>query len=312
VERFIEIFEVPGAATGVIAQIVSSEEIALVEAVGRGSFTVDDAAISLEQTGKPLAGDRLAELLRSAYKRGILLLEDESFTKFKAGNFYCRLDIFAITETEKYLAFPPETRKALDEWYFGAYVKGLGDEPRPTGDRVVGLSEAFDFIDKADRPIWLNRCDCRLLAGNCEKPVDTCISLRGGINTMSHRGWSKPLTKEQAKEIISRAHTAGLMQTINPNGLCNCCGDCCYLFRAQKARNSAAVWPQAENIAAFDANACIACGQCVGRCNFAAFTQDEEGISYDSGLCRGCGLCATTCPASAIRMKRRNSDEYGG
>lgn len=309
--RFIEIFKVPFAALDVIEQIVNLEEIALIEAVGSGSFTAADAARSLEREGWSFTKRQLTELLRSAYKRGIILLEDESFTKFNTGTFYGRLDIFAITETEKYLAFPSEMRKALDDWYFNAYLKGLGNEPIPTGDRLVSLQEAYDFIDKADRPIWLNRCDCRLLVGNCGKPVDTCISLRGGINTMSHRGWSKPLAKEQAKEIVTRAHAAGLMQTVNSNGMCNCCGDCCYLFRAQKARNSEKVWPKAENIAAFDENACISCRQCVQRCHFGAFVHDEEGIQYNQELCRGCGLCITTCPASAISLKRRDFDEYG-
>lgn len=304
-ERFLSIFEVPDAAKEVINVIVNRDEINLLEAVGSGNFTYSDAANALERNGTPFSDDRLDNLFHSAYKRGIILLEDESFTKFKTGKFYGRLDIFAITEHEKYLSFPIQTRKALDKWYFDAYLNGLGNEPRPTGDRIVTLEEAFEFIDNADRQIWLNKCDCRLLAGNCEKPVDTCLTLRSGINTMSHRGLSKPVTKEQAKKIVTSAHAAGLMQTVNPNGMCNCCGDCCYLFRAQKSRNSIDVWPQSCYIADFDKDTCIACGQCVKRCNFGAFEQIDDDIKFNLEKCRGCGLCATTCPASAITLKGR-------
>lgn len=311
-ERFLKIFEVPDAAKAVIDKIVNKDEIKLLEAVGRGSFTSADAANALERKSTPLSPDRLNKLLLSAYKRGIIMLQDESFTKFQTATFYGRLDIFAITEHEKYMSFPIETRKALDKWYFDAYLNGLGNKPRPTGDRVITLNEAFEFIDKTDKQIWLNKCDCRTIAGNCEKPVETCLTLKSGINTMSHRGWSKPLTKAEAKEIVKKAHKAGLMQTVNSKGMCNCCGDCCYLFRAQMVRSSIKVWPQSDYIASFDDSTCIACGRCVKRCNFGAFTKGSNGITYNSELCRGCGLCATTCPKSAIILKRRNQNENGG
>lgn len=311
-ERFFKIFEVPAAAKSVIDRIVSKEEIELLEAVGRGSFSLEDAANALKKEGEAAPADRLDRLLRSAYRRGVIRLEDESFTEFRTGSFYDRLDVFAVTENETYRSFPPEVRKALDKWYFDAYRKSLGDEPRPTGDRVLTLQEAFGLIDETDRQIWLNKCDCRSLSGNCGKPVDTCLTLRSGINTLAHRGWSKPLTKEQAKQVVAKANRAGLMQTANPNGMCNCCGDCCYLFRAQRARHSEGVWPRADFVASFQRSACIACGQCVKRCNFGAFTLGKDGIAYDPARCRGCGLCVTTCPKAAITLKRRIQDENGG
>ncbi|HCB92041.1 MAG TPA: 4Fe-4S ferredoxin, partial [Ruminococcaceae bacterium] len=211
-----------------------------------------------------------------------------------------------------YRSFPPEVRKALDNWYFDAYLGSLGGGPRPTGDRVLTLQQAFGRIDKADRQIWLNKCDCRSLSGGCGKPLDTCLTLKGGINTLAHRGWSQPLTKEQAKQVVAKANRAGLVQTANPNGMCNCCGDCCYLFRAQRARHSEGVWPRADFIASFRKSACIACGRCVKRCNFGAFTRGKDGIAYDPGRCRGCGLCVTTCPKAAITLERRAQDGDGG
>jgi len=311
-ERFFKIFEVPDAAKSVIDRIVNKEEIELLEAVGSGSFSAEDAAAALKKKGKAMTTDRLNRLLRSAYRRGVIRLEDESFTKFRTGRFYDRLDVFAVTENETYRSFPPEVRKALDNWYFDAYLGSLGGGPRPTGDRVLTLQQAFGRIDKADRQIWLNKCDCRSLSGGCGKPLDTCLTLKGGINTLAHRGWSQPLTKEQAKQVVAKANRAGLVQTANPNGMCNCCGDCCYLFRAQRARHSEGVWPRADFIASFRKSACIACGRCVKRCNFGAFTRGKDGIAYDPGRCRGCGLCVTTCPKAAITLERRAQDGDGG
>jgi Pyruvate/2-oxoacid:ferredoxin oxidoreductase delta subunit len=307
-EQFISRFKVPSVALPVIEQIVNAEEIQLIEALDNESFTAESALSALKKyTGEKWPEERIHTLLSSAYKRGIISLEDESFTRFKISSFYGRLDMFAITESDKYLSFDHSMKKSLDEWYFDAYLKGLGDNPQPS-DKVVTLNEAIDFIDTVDRPIWLNRCDCRTLAGNCDKPVDTCISFRNGINTMSHRGWSKPIDKAQAKEIVKRANSEGLMQTVNPNGMCNCCGDCCYLFRAQKARGNNLVWPASENIAHFDSDACITCGLCTERCHFNAFELNSDGlIEYYPERCRGCGLCNETCPTSAITMIRQSN-----
>lgn len=305
-DRFISRFIVPDVALPVIELIVNTDEILSIEALDSESFNTKDAKLSLEMaTGENWQEERIRQLLCNAYKRGVILLQDESFTRFKTGTFYGRLDIFAITEPEKYLALPRKTQIALDDWYFNAYLNRLGDVSQPSGDKVVTMQQALEFIDTIDCQIWLNSCDCRTLAGYCDKPTDTCISFRSGINTMSHRGWSKPVTKDEVKTIIRRANSSGLMQTINHNGLCNCCGDCCYLFRAQRARKRGVVWPVAENIASFDSSTCMACGLCTERCHFNAFSFDGDKIGYKPELCRGCGLCAETCPSSAITMKRR-------
>ena len=301
--KFISKFKVPEVAINLINEIFLPEEIKLVEALDNESFTISDLKIAfLEKYKEEWLEENIKLLLEKSYKRGIINLIDENFREFKLNTFYTRLDIFAMTEPDKYLAFPKETRKAIDSWYFNEYINGLGNEERPSEDRVGTMQEALDYIDSVDKPIWLNRCDCRTLAGNCDKPTDTCISFRNGINTTSHRGWSKPLTKEEAKDVIKRANKAGLMQTINPNCICNCCTDCCYLFRAQKHRNSQGVWPKSDRIVEFTKDSCITCGLCIDRCHFNAFYENEGEINYKADLCRGCGLCVETCPTSSIAL----------
>lgn len=303
--KFIALFEIPPAALPVIEQILRPEEILLIEALGSESFNALEAKAALEKLGgNDWTTEKTELLLEQAYKRGVTLAEDETLTRYRIGNFYGRLDVFAITEHETYLALPRETQMALDSWYFDAYLAKLGDDEQPSADQIVTLQQTLDYIDTVDRQIWLNRCDCRTLAGYCDMPTNTCLTFKNGINTVAHRGWSKPVTKEEAKEIVKGANAQGLMQTINPNGICNCCGDCCYLFRAQKARGSEKSWPLAEAIASFDEDLCISCGLCVERCHFQAFSSDGGQISYHPERCRGCGLCAETCPVQAITMRK--------
>ena len=307
--KFLSRFEVPEAALSVINEIVNADERLLVEALQSESFSASDASDAMQSTtGRTYSREEIDKLLKSAYRRGVVALIDDSFTQFRTGTFYSRLDVFVITEPEAYNAFPKEMRRALDTWYFNAYLNRLDrEELCPTQDRVATLDETLAFLDTVTENVWLNRCDCRTLAGNCAHPTDTCISFRNGINTMSHRGWSKPLTKEQAKDVVRRADEAGLVHTVNPHTICNCCNDCCYLFRAQAARNSLPHWPTSSSVARYAAEICIGCGLCVERCPFSAFSMRNGDVTLDASLCRGCGLCANTCPTGAITIIGRET-----
>lgn len=308
--EFFETFEVPDVARPVVDVWVTPQEVAFIEALPSREFDVDTARTALlASTSHDRTRDQTREFLRGAYRRGILRLRDETFSEFEIATFYTRLDIFAVTEPETFGALSAETRSALDAWFLGAYVESLGDDAVPTSDRVVTLDDALAFIDTVDRPIWLNRCDCRTLAGECDQPVDTCITFRSGINTLSDRGWSTPLTKAEAKDVVRRANRAGLMQTVNDDGICNCCSDCCYLFRAQAARGSGVEWPLVTSVALINIAECIECGACVARCPFGALELDVHGVRRHDELCRGCGLCAQSCPTSAITIVSRDDTE---
>jgi Pyruvate/2-oxoacid:ferredoxin oxidoreductase delta subunit len=233
----------------------------------------------------------------------VVEIVSEAPEQFAVGSFYGRLGVFAVGQPDEYLALPPETRKALDAWCFETYLESLGDDELPSSDRVLTVEQVLEHIDSVDRAIWLNRCDCRTLAGECDKPTDTCITFKSGVNTLSHRGWSLPLTKAEAKAVVVRAHAAGLVHTVNDNGICNCCSECCYLFRAQAARASVDTWPVAELVAVRDDAACTACCVCVKRCPFGVFELADGRIVQRQELCRGCGVCIESCRASAIAMR---------
>ena len=301
-------FEVPAEGIAVLDRILTRDEIRLVGAIGPEPFTMEQARSVLSGEGTPWPEGLLEPFLRSAYARGVVQLEDESFTRFRIGSFYLRLEVFALSEPEAHLALPAETRESLDSWCLREYVASLPDDVRPTSDRVLSLQDTLAVIDAADRPIWLNRCDCRTLTGHCDKPTDVCISFRNGINTLQHRGWSKPLTKDEAKAVLRKADADGLMHTANEDGICNCCSDCCYLFRAETARGTRpGVWPLAESVAALDPDLCIWCEVCLDRCPFDALTSLDGEIVQIAELCRGCGLCVETCPTDAFAMVPRSA-----
>lgn len=296
-QSFIQKFQVPEAAYPYLEQIFTDEEIDFVSRLDKDTFTVTD----ISNLNIPQAED----FLRNSYKRGIISIAEEEKGLYKLSDFYGRLDIFSISETDTYKSFPKEGREALDSWYFEAYYNGLSQDAavRPTPDVILPLQEVLSFIDRQDRPVYLNYCDCRSLRGECGLPTRTCITYKDGINSFAHRGLSERIDKERAKEIVIQADKKRLMHTVNPNGICNCCGDCCYLFRGQKRRGSQGFWPETNYVIELDTASCISCGKCVRTCHFEVFSKAEK-VQADRSKCIGCGICVQGCPVKALELKR--------
>lgn len=252
-----------------------------------------------EQQHREILVDRL-------FSRGILSKASDG-KRYCLGSFYGRLDIFATDETENYDSLPRERKEQLDRWYFLAYVDSLGDSPRPTEDQVLPLDEVLEFIDSREDTPYLASCDCRRLIQNCGQPVETCITYRTAPNSFVKRGLAKAITKEEAKEIVRMADKKGLIHTINPGGICSCCTDCCYLFRAAGYRHSLGTWPRVSYQVEFDSEKCINCKLCRKRCKFSVFSQTGPIRLEDVSRCQGCGLCVTACPSGALTLRKGRS-----
>ncbi|MDR2489886.1 MAG: 4Fe-4S binding protein, partial [Spirochaetaceae bacterium] len=258
------------------------------------------------------------------YRRGILDIAGEpesAYTapRYKLADFYTRLEVFVITEHDAWRRLPRAVRQEIDAWYFDAYYSRLAisAETPPTEDAVFTLDETLAFIDRETRQPYLAPCDCRSLANelygpSCGKPLEVCISFKNGPNTGAHRGITKPITKDTAKEVVMQADRAGLIHRVNPGTICNCCIDCCYLSRAQRRRNEAidfyndpraAAWPVQTQQVRLDPSSCVQCGQCIERCPLKLFSI-EDGVPHnDTSRCIGCGLCVTTCPSGALVLE---------
>lgn len=298
-ENFIKKFKVPKVAYPFVNKIFVKEEIYFIDKMDKDIFTKQDV--------EKIIGSNVDAFIKDSYRRGIISFVDEAGSTYKIADFYSRLDIFSISEQEVYRSIPKEDQIAIDAWYFETYYNGLDPDlsVRPTEDEILPLDKVVKFIDANDRPIYLNYCDCRSLSGECGKPTKTCITYRNGINSFAHRGLSEEIDKERAKEIVEKADKKGLMHTVNLNGICNCCGDCCYLFRSQARRDSSGFWPKTRQIIEYDAERCIKCGACIRRCNLDVFTKVDGYIKADISKCVGCGICANSCPTNALRLKER-------
>ncbi len=278
-------------------------------------FTEEDLEFISSFPDRPIAESEIDEnetgCCKDLFKRGLIQKTDESGSGYILNSFYGMLDVFVVSDPKRYKSLPKETRDSIDNWYFRSYADGLDQDfsRRPTADRILSLEEMLDFIDSCPEDLYLSNCDCKSLKGDCGLPVRTCINYAPGINSFAARGISQRIGHEEAKEVIRMADEAGLVHTVSDHGICNCCDDCCYLFRTQRERKSIGYWPKASWIISHDNEKCISCGKCVGRCRFKALTlKRDDGkprLDVDLKLCEGCGLCRRACPVEALSLRER-------
>ncbi len=314
--RVKEIFQIPDAGEDLIDFFLNEEEQELILRFGNEPFRREELP---EDT---IAGE---------YHRGVLSKANQEASLWKVNTFYGFLDVFCVSRKQEYDRLSLAQKRKLDDWYFDAYYDTLDTESGcPTQDRVYPLEEMLQVVESDPRQIYLNYCDCRSLTGECGLPTRTCLTWKDGINTFVDRGLSVPLTKEEAKEVLRQADRAGLMHTTMGGSICNCCSDCCYLFRTQERMKSYGSWPMTDWIIDLDESRCIGCGRCQKRCHLKVFTLTEEiqspeggqevrkqtlseqklrrrRVSADTARCAGCGICVSTCPKEALHLKKRQA-----
>jgi ferredoxin len=340
-DDFVALFGVWEEARPYLSLIVDEQEMALIVVMQGQPLTVEQVADRLG-----LQHDAAASFLERCYARCIvdrpLKAGGIPIPVYSPGDFYGRLDHFA--KFENWDDIPAVARSTIDRRFLREFIA----KHRPTverkmqhleadnalpNDTILLLSEVEEMIGAAT-DIVVQPCDCRRLAQNCDRPVETCIWLDEGARKSLDRGFGRPLTREEAVELVRWADRKGLMHTGDSewrarglHAICNCCACDCYPFRAAQELGSKGVWPRSRYIAAYDAERCNRCGACVKRCHFAAFYHPQvtghpdatgslatpatgergdtvkQEVRFDPERCWGCGLCANGCPSGAIVME---------
>lgn len=310
IEEFSAVIESPEFITPWLHFFATEEEMRLVALIGRAGNSTPS---SVENA-----------VLDRAYQLYLLDRDEKegSFT-YRAGNFYSILKHFALFGN--YHVIPRPVRQQLDAWDFAEYLRRNDNfrkviDTRPDYDAchnewVLLAGEVEEMIDAATA-IRLLPCDCKMLADNCTHSREICLILDRRLVT--DRTGGRDLDRQEAKLLIRSLEREGLVHTggppnwreAGPSVVCNCCGCCCYPFRASRLLDAKGKWPRSRYVARHDAALCSSCGLCVKRCHFGAFsfssgaaeTTAARRVSFDAELCWGCGICASACPTRAIRM----------
>jgi NAD-dependent dihydropyrimidine dehydrogenase PreA subunit len=308
--EFSVLFEVPDFVLPYLSCFVSRPEADLILRLAGQRCSVTEIAGRLG-----CAGDEIRGFLEECYV-GKLLHKDVLAGElvYYAADFYERLDYLCKFD-EGYRALDSELLLALDLWCYGVYRERMGPylQALENGEVVERAPETFELLENLEElldavhDIRVVPCNCRKLAG-CGKETETCLSFD---DTITDRTLGRAISKEEAKEIILRAHKSGLMHQVNSDWrtkgaawMCNCCSCCCYPTRLARERGTKGVFPVIQYVARHDLALCKHCGACVQRCNFSAFYYGEaEMVEFNPQMCWGCGICVDGCSSGAITME---------
>jgi NAD-dependent dihydropyrimidine dehydrogenase PreA subunit len=177
---------------------------------------------------------------------------------------------------------------------------------------IATYDDAREMLE-SKKIISLAKCVCRvqqnLIGQGCGKPLEICLSFGANARHYIDQGLGRRIGLEEALKALDIAEEAGcvlqLSNTLNPGGLCCCCGDCCAILRSLNRMERPADIVVSNYFVVANPNLCTGCEICLDRCQMGAITMNDEGLAQiNPDRCLGCGLCVTRCP-EALRLERK-------
>lgn len=155
----------------------------------------------------------------------------------------------------------------------------------------------------------------------CGHPLETCLVLGDEADYFVSTGVARPITKEEALEVIRNNAKAGFMiesyYSKTSEVICSCHVDSCGHLKFHKALPAeqyvdSNLRPHVSHyVLNYDKDACLQCGACVERCPMRCITLDDDGYPQVDAHCFRCGQCGMTCPVSARTLAAKPQDDWG-
>jgi ferredoxin len=204
----------------------------------------------------------------------------------------------------------------------------IREEVLPENDytEVLDWERASQVIGEASA-LSVSLCSCRHKAMHldkaCARPMETCMTLNMGAETMIRMGNARRITRAEAFDILAQSKEAGLAQVADnvqsePSYICNCCGCCCGMMQAIRTFDLRHAIVTSNWLMHVDRATCKGCAKCVKACPVNAIrlvVQKVDGknrgwVEVDETLCLGCGVCAATCDKGSITFQPRAQRVY--
>jgi electron transport complex protein RnfB len=179
--------------------------------------------------------------------------------------------------------------------------------------RVSTYDDVRYLVEKAPGRIAVANCVCRqtkdIKGESCTHSDirETCLHI-GSDHARQYveMGIGRYISKEEAFEVLDRAQEAGFIlqpeNSLHPEAICCCCGDCCGLLSAVKKSPRPADMYASNYYTKVDAGLCTGCGTCVQRCQLEAVEPVNNIAVVNPDRCIGCGNCVVTCESGAMRL----------
>jgi electron transport complex protein RnfB len=187
--------------------------------------------------------------------------------------------------------------------------------PTPDKYQVSTYDNIRQIIENSDGPIAVINCVCRqtkdVIGESCTKTDlrETCIVFRDNTEYYLNHGIGRPISKEEALDILEKAQEAGLIlqpeNTQHPGFVCCCCGDCCVLLTTVKRFPRPAELYATNYYSEVDPDLCSGCGTCVERCQLEARAIVSGVATVNLDRCIGCGICVANCESNANQLRKK-------
>ncbi|MFH1139427.1 MAG: 4Fe-4S dicluster domain-containing protein [Pseudomonadota bacterium] len=288
-----------------------------------------DVPALAQKTGRPQAEVQAAvELL---FHKGLV------FKSFKTEPISYRMCNNPVQFHDATILWPEAPREFLDLWQEFQETEILELQkafaevaPRPVmrvipvgvtmevKNKVLAHEDVKEIIEAAEI-LAVTKCTCKLTAHKCDTTLECCLQLNNSARYALARGTGRELTKPEAIELMKKLELEGLIHTVNnlksvKQVICNCCSCCCQNFPGFIHHNINSVDPS-RFTAAIDAELCVGCETCLGRCFFGAIAMVEEDGRTTAQIsnpakCMGCGLCQVVCPSEAITLRETRDRDF--
>jgi electron transport complex protein RnfB len=258
----------------------------------------------------------LAPKLEEMAQKGLIFrVHEEDRVLYQASQFMVGVYEFQLNRLDK------EFCELFEEYlpHFGAALMPIKTKQL----RVIPVESAVESapavapynrvreLVKEQEIISVAQCICRkeqgLLGRPCAKPQETCISFGDFARFYIDNHLARAISTDEALRILDAAEEAGLV--LNPSNtqkiqwICCCCSCCCPVLKFARMMPRPVDIVRSYYQAEIDTDLCIACGECLERCQMAAIKEGADFAEMIEGRCIGCGLCVSTCPVEAISLK---------
>jgi len=186
-------------------------------------------------------------------------------------------------------------------------------------NQVASYDEIRKIIENTEEDsIGLANCICRqskdLQGQPCSRTSqrELCLYFRNTGRLFLDQGWARPITKDEALELLRNAEKEGLVlqsgNTKDPEFICCCCNCCCISLSKAKDIPRPAQFLASNYYAVVDKELCTGCGTCLERCQMKALKLVNDISKVNLKRCIGCGLCVSTCPEEAIHLRKKDNE----
>jgi electron transport complex protein RnfB len=153
--------------------------------------------------------------------------------------------------------------------------------PLPDKNLIATYDDVRCLVEQSPGPFSVANCVCRQTKDLQGKPCkysdirETCLQV-GPDHARQYieMGRGREITKEEAFEVLDRAMKAGFIlqpeNSVKPENICCCCGDCCGPLSAAKKLPRPADLYTSNYYVVVDIDKCTGCQVCIRRCQMDA------------------------------------------